>query len=540
MSAAAVPGLALALAVGLTACSSASGSATGANAGAGSGHPVSGGTLSIDIASAPLCLDPQNNNSNGNTAVSRQLVDSLTDQDPATGAVHPWLASSFKVNADATQFTFTLRSGATFSDGAPVDAAAVKANFDSIVKLGAVDAVGSSYLTGYQSTRVVDSSTAVVTFAQPNAQFLQATSTAALGLLSPASLTGSPEDRCQGHGLAGSGPFVLKSSGGQEIRLDRRTGYAWGSSLWKHTGAAYLSEIDYKVVPEGSVRAGSLVSGQVDGIIGVQPQDEKLLAGGSVTELVRSTPGVDYNLTPNTTRPLLSDVNVRKAISDGINRQQIVSSLLSSHYKPATSILSSTTPYYSDLSADLAYAPGTARSLLDADGWKPGSDGIRTKGGVRLTVKLVYPGVDIPSRNVLQLVQQQLKAVGIDAQLDGLPLNQLAPAQNAGQYDLLWFGLTRSDPDILRTSYSVAAKNRAHLAAGNPLEQLLGKQAATVDRTQRQTLVTEAQKQLVDQAYAIPVYEQVQFAAFGSTVHGAALDGSAQPELFDTWISGSH
>jgi peptide/nickel transport system substrate-binding protein len=543
--AATVPGLALALTLSLTACSSGSGgggSAGGSAAGStgSGGGPASGGTLSVDIASAPLCLDPQNNNSNGNTAVSRELVDSLTDQNPSDGSIHPWLASSFSVNGNATEFTFVLRKGATFSDGAPVNAAAVKANFDSIVKLGAVDAVGSSYLTGYQNTTVVSPYTAKVTFAQPNAQFLQATSTAALGLLSPASLAVSPQDRCQGHGLSGSGPFVLKSSGGQEIQLGRRTGYDWGSSLWTHTGAAYLSGIDYRVVPEGSVRAGSLVSGQVDGIIGVQAQDEKTLAGSPVTKLVRSVPGVDYNLTPNTTRPILSDVNVRKAITLGINRAQIVSSLLSGSYKPATSILSSTTPYYTNLSADLAYAPATAQSLLQADGWKVGSDGIRTKNGTRLTVKLVYPGIDIPSRNVLQLVQQQLKAVGIDAELDGLPLNQLAPAQNAGDYDLLWFGLTRADPDILRTSYSTSQKNRAELPAGNPLEQVLDKQAATVDQAQRQTLVTEAQQQLVEQAYAIPVYEGVQYDAFAPSVHGAALDGSAQPQFFDTWISGSH
>ncbi|MFC8450426.1 ABC transporter substrate-binding protein [Kitasatospora sp. NPDC057223] len=531
-----LPGTALALALALAGCAPGT---TGAAAGAGGdGPPRAGGTLSVDIASKPLCLDPQNNNSNGNTAVSRQLVDSLTDQDPATGQARPWLASSFEVNDTATEFTFKLRSGATFSDGQPVDAAAVKANFDTIVKLGAVAAVGSSYLADYTGTTVLDASTARVTFSQPNAQFLQATSTAALGLLSPASLAGTPQDRCQGRGLAGSGPFTLKAAAqGEQIQLVRRADYAWGSSLWKHQGAAHLDGIDYKVVPESGVQIGSLLSGQVDAVIGVQAQDEKQLADGRVTLLARPVPGVSYNLTANTTNPVLADENVRTALTRGIDRAEVVSTLLSPNYKPATSVLSSTTPLYADLSADLSYDPDRARKLLDAAGWAAGGDGVRSKDGAQLKVKLLYPGVDTASRNVLQLVQQQLAKIGVKAELAGLPLNELAPAQAAGTYDLLWFGLTRADPDVLRTAFATGAKNRARLAAGNELDTLLTRQAATVDQNARRDLAAAAQKLIVQKAYSIPVYEQVQAVAFTRDVHGAALDGSAQPEFYDTWLS---
>lgn len=525
---------AVALALGLAACSG-SGATTVSAAGAGS--PTPGGTLTIDVDSAPLCLDPQNNNSNGNTAISRELVDSLTDEDPATGKAVPWLASSFTVNANATEFTFTLRAGATFSDGSPVNAAAVKANLDSIVRLGATDAVGSSYLVGYTGTTVVGPLVARVAFSTPNAQFLQATSTAALGLLSPASLAATPQQRCQGQDLHGSGPFTLAAQSASEIRLARRAGYAWGSSLWHHTGTAYLAGIDYDVVPEDSVRTGSLASGQVDGVIGVEAADQRNLTGAGLTWLVRSVPGVAYNMTANTTHPIVSDPVVRQAITLGINRAQIVSTLLSSSYKPATSILSSSTPGYANLSASLAYDPSKAESLLQADGWTAGSGGIRAKNGTPLKVQIIYPSVDTASAQVLQLVQQQLAQIGVDLELDGLPVDQLAPDQNAGDYDLLWFTLTRADPDILRTVYSVTQKDRAYLPTGNPLETLLDEQAATVNQTTRQGLVASAQKLIVQQAYSIPVYEAAQVDAFAATVHGAALDASAQPELFDAWLS---
>ncbi len=138
---------------------------------------------------------------------------------------------------------------------------------------------------------------------------------------------------------------------------------------------------------------------------------------------------------------------------------------------------------------------------------------------------------------MLQLVQSQLNAIGVDAQLNGLPLNQLAPDQEAGRYDLLWFGLTRADPDVLSTVFSTTTKNRAHLPAGNPLDTLLAKQSETIDAAERTALVEQAQRQIVQQAYAIPVYEQTQSVAFTGRVLGVALDGSAQPAFFDAWLA---
>ena len=124
----------------------------------------------------------------------RQVVDSLTDQDPDSGEIEPWLADRWEVSPDAKSSTFHLKDGATFSDGTPVDAAAVKGTFDSIVTtVGAAKApLAGSYLTGYQGTTVVDPLTARVDFAAPNAQFLQASSTAQLGIQAPVTTADLP------------------------------------------------------------------------------------------------------------------------------------------------------------------------------------------------------------------------------------------------------------------------------------------------------------------------------------------------------------
>ncbi|TDC27747.1 hypothetical protein E1265_01045 [Streptomyces sp. 8K308] len=67
--------------------------------------------------------------------IGRQLTDALTEQDPETGEILPWLATSWEVSDDVTRFTFHLRDDVTFSDGEPFDAEAVRANFDAITEL---------------------------------------------------------------------------------------------------------------------------------------------------------------------------------------------------------------------------------------------------------------------------------------------------------------------------------------------------------------------------------------------------------------------
>lgn len=160
------------LALLLAACGGPSDQVTQAEA----GKPQGGGTLRVALDGDPQCVDPQQAGNNTALNVGRQLVDSLTDQDPVTGEIVPWLAERWDVDADSRRFTFVLRQGVTFSDGAAVDAAAVKANLHAIVALGARSILGSTYLAGLKRIDTPDSHTVVVEFEQPNAQFLQATS----------------------------------------------------------------------------------------------------------------------------------------------------------------------------------------------------------------------------------------------------------------------------------------------------------------------------------------------------------------------------
>jgi peptide/nickel transport system substrate-binding protein len=112
--------------------------------------PVDGGTLTFAVANDPINLNPSGSG-NDTWYVTRQIVDSLTEQDSATGEVVPWLAQSWQISDDAKSFTFTLRPGVTTSDGTPLTAAVVKANLDDIQAAGAKSAAIAA-LTGYQGT----------------------------------------------------------------------------------------------------------------------------------------------------------------------------------------------------------------------------------------------------------------------------------------------------------------------------------------------------------------------------------------------------
>ncbi|AUG30312.1 MULTISPECIES: ABC transporter substrate-binding protein [Microbacterium] len=521
-----------ALALALTACA---GGTPAADPTASSASAVPGGNLTFAISVDSQCIDPQQVGNNDAIAIARQTVASLTTQDPQTGDILPWIAQSWKVNDDATSFTFTLRGGATYADGAPIDAASVKTNFEAIQALGAKATLGSSYLAGLKSIEVPDASTVVIDFSAPSAQFLQATSTFTLGLLSPATASVSQADRCLGK-YVGSGPFSVKSyTPNQGAVLERRAGYDWAPPTAAHSGDAYLDTITYVVIPESGNRTGSLQSGQIDATTGIATTDAPLFQTADFWSHNRANPGVVYNLYANQSTPKLADVSVRQAIQKGIDREQITSSLLGPDDKPAVSPLSSSTPYFTDLSAELVYDPDAAKKLLDADGWTVGSDGIREKNGEKLSFLVTYWQ---SPKEVLELVQQQLRQIGVDLQLKFASIADVQAAQADGDYDFSYGNLTRADPDVLRTVFSSQGTNNAtKRTAVEPIDELLAQQAATTDRAQRQKLVDEAATLLVTDASSIPIYQLSTTITASAKVHDLTFEASSRLDFYDAWVT---
>ncbi len=450
---------------------SACGSGNSGNAGSGDGAPKSGGTLTFAVGSDAGCVDPQQVGSNDTIYSLRQIVDSLTDQDPATGKIVPWLAQSWEVSADATTFTFHLKPGVTFSDGTPVNAQAVKDNFDAALKLGAKASLAIGYLSGYDGTTVVDDLTAAVKFKQPNAQFLQATSTFSLGLVSGASVA---QDR---RPAVHRGHRRLRAVRAGEVR--REPVHHAGPSAPGTTGVRRCSPRPARPTSTSSSSRSS--RRPASAAAACSPVRSTRSAPSAWPTRARSrapstcapepTPGAVFNLGLNNSRPLLAELAVRQALLLAIDRKQIADTIFPTGSKPATSILASTTPDYTDTSATIRLDAAKAKSLLDTAGWVPGADGIRTKGGTRLSLTVAWFANAATNQPTLELVQQQLKAVGVEIKLRQLQIAQVTQVQQAGDFDAFWGNLTRADPDILRSLFSTELANVYRLPPGE-LDQI--------------------------------------------------------------------
>ncbi|WP_336696989.1 ABC transporter substrate-binding protein [Curtobacterium sp. USHLN213] len=527
--------LVVAIAAGTAAALVMAGCSSGGTASSSSSKPVDGGSLTYAIANDPITLNPTGTGAGNDTlAITRQLVDSLLWQDPSDGSLKPWLATKYSANADATAFTFDLRSGVTFSDGSAFDATAVKDTFDDIAKAGA-SSTAAAYFSGYQETKVVDDDTVEVDFTTPNAAFPNATASVALGIVAPKTTETPFEDRADGTAVIGTGPFTLSSyTKNTSTVLTKRKDYDWGPAARSNTGAAHLSKVTFQVVPEASVRTGSLQSGQLDAISSVQPSDVDTLK--SQYELVtRANPGQVFGLTFNQKRPLVSDLVVRRAIAQAVDPKTVRDTSLNDLFEVATSVLGSTTPGYSDTSSAISYDPAAAEQALDEAGWKTGSDGIRAKDGQELRLKLIWITNFGPNQTSLELIQQELRKVGVGLTLESGTVPQYLANTTSGDWDLAWDNSSRADGDVLRSKFSSDGAQSIGAADGT-LDALFTKELSQSSATERAATFAAIQERIASQVDFVPVHELTSIIATTKDVHGIAFGADTRlDQLTGAW-----
>lgn len=523
-------GLAVA-ALAMAGCA-AGGASGGQSAAASTPNPDLEQSIVFALKEDPKCLDPQQTSMTTALNVGRQLVDSLLDQNPDTGEIVPWLATEWSSNKDLTAYTFTLKDGVTFSDGTPLTSQVVADNFDAIAALGASASLANGYLAGYAGTTVTSDKAFTVNFSAPNVQFAQGATTMSLGILSDASAKASAQDRCATP--VGSGPFTLASYvPNDSVQIVKRAGCGWASGLRTHQGEAYLEKVTFPIITEASVRTGGLQSGEYDAIQDLPYVDESRFTTDSYRLYAKANPGVPNSFIVNTTKGLMGDEAVRQAISKSLDRDKINVVAGSASGKAPKSVLTSSTPGYTDLGDALAYDPDGAKKMLLDDGWALGSDGIYQKNGQKLTVTVTA----FYAQDVLEAAQIQLKNAGIDLQLNMVSSGDFFGAIASGNYEMLGAGLTRTDPDVLRVLLSSSSKARWGIVDDSELEALLQKQAQTADPAARQKIVDEIQQMVAEKAYVMPTLETVQLHASRAGVAGIEFDSAARIQLFDAAVT---
>ena len=319
---------------------------------------------------------------------------------------------------------------------------------------------GASYIQGLPGARATGANTVQFSFSQPNSSFLQATSTTNLAITDPSEFSETPAERCTGKGVIGSGPFVLDHyTPSVETVLAKRRGYGWASSLEKNHGDAYLDKAVFTYVAEDSVRTGNLTSGQIDidwPRNPFSPQDERLIERSGDVLQKRSLPGVANVQFANTSAGhVLADAQVRQALYKAIDVATYAHTIFGADYPVVQGIFDTTTPDFVSQASKLAYDPEGAKQLLQNDGWTVGAGGFRYKDGRKLT--LDYPVTQFTAG--AELLQSQLKAVGIDLSLRALTTAQTATYLPQGEYDLTSTYFTRADPGALQYILNPAVAN---------------------------------------------------------------------------------
>lgn len=525
------------LAALLTACSSGE-SAPPPAGGARGGH------LTYLDAEAPASLQIQVSYWQ-NSLLKDQMLDRLVYQDPKTFDYVPWIAEKWTVDDAHLVYEFTIRDGVTYSNGQPLNAESVRRNLqwqaDGDKDKGITR---NNYFPKIASvTADNEHRTVRVTLPEPYAPFIAVLSLNTAGLVADATIDASKETQSVVTNLIGSGPFYAESQiPDKQIVLAKRRGYDWAPATAPHQGEAYLDSITVIPVTEDSVRVGALRAGQADAIRYSQPPDERLLDREGFDVRGLRTPGLANTLDIRQSAPNMADVNVRKAIGFGIDRNEILRTLYTENWQPAQNIVTKNFPGYTDRSDAVRYDPAEAVRRLEASGWTEIDDeGYRVKNGAPLSALIYVDVYDHTAKPMYELIQRQLKRIGIKLVIRQTDFANYPTASIEDSVALRRNGWPTADPVRLWQNYGRDGGDLYALDGADPtIDRLLDAQITSTDPQQRLKLLQEYNNYVIDNAYSVPLLEDTQIFAVAPRVQGFANAANSVPWFYGAWIDDSH
>jgi peptide/nickel transport system substrate-binding protein len=504
---------AAAVVVVLAAC----GPGAGVNAG-GSGERKQGGDITFLIDSLGDTWIPNNSAiSSFQGHIWGHLTDKLAYVDE-NGKVSPWIAESWEQNTGATEFTLHLKKGVTFSDGTPLDAAAVVANLDIWAKgdpARGINPIGLFPKT-YDRSQAVDATTVKVSFNAPTLGFIPTLGYHGSILVSPKTIALPAAEQADLAKDIGSGPFVVASwKEGDSVVLKKRADYNWGPPALNHQGPANLDSITYKIVAEPSVRTAAVQSGQADVAYNPTPQELASFKDQGFTTATPRYLGFVNGFAVNTKVAPFDDTKVRQALQHGINRDEIISTVYTADWLPAKSFIQSNVPGATNHSGDFAYDAGQSNRLLDEAGWAKGPDGVRAKNGKPLELTL-YPNPYLAtSRAIDELLAQQLGKLGFKVNIQAYDVVTYGERVKVGQPNVAAFEVTRSFIDAGTVAGVLTDANRGENWFGvgqsdRKLTELADGVARADNVDTRAKVLDELQGHVLQQGYFVPLTQIVQ------------------------------
>jgi peptide/nickel transport system substrate-binding protein len=421
----------------------------------------------------------------------------------------PWLATSAEPNEDRTQWTVKLRPGVAWHDGVPFTAEDVKFTFE---KMKATTGGRYSHHVWeypvFKSAEVLDPLTVRLTFEQ-SAPTFKILPGADLPMV-PKHIWESIPDATKATDILpiGTGPYKMASFVPDQInRLEANASY--------FKGRPKVDAIDLPIVKDQSAAFAALQTGQVDSVDrSVPPELFDQMSNQPGIRVVQSTRMESVHLHFNNRKGALTDPRVRNAITEAINSQAIVDTVLLGHARPGQDGWVHPDSAWADPQGSHTFDPAKANQALDAAGIVRGDDGTRrTADGTRIEFNLSVAANEPQHTRSAQLIAQQVEAIGVKITVESVDAATLRQRRNTGNYDSFITNLeshAHADPDALMFFFhSPAPGAPAGIFGGysSPqFDRLVEQARSTIDNTERKRLLVEAQKVFATDAPALVLY----------------------------------
>lgn len=317
------------------------------------------------------------------------------------------LATDVQVSEDGLTWTVKIRDDVKFTDGEPLTAKDVAFTYNTVKESSSVND-----FTMMKEAVAVDDTT--VEFHMEKEYSIWPYTMAIVGIV-PEHAYG-PD---YGSHPIGSGRYIMKQwDKGQQIIFEANPDYYGDEIKMKKVTVVFMEE---------DAAFAAAKAGQVDLAYTAATYSDQTINGYELLHFETvDNRGFNLPATPAVTNAdgtvvgndFTCDVNVRRAINIGIDREQMIENVMNGYGTPAYSVCDKM-PWYND-AAEVSYDPEGAKALLEEAGWKVGADGIREKDGVKAAFCLTYPASDSVRQAFAADVANQLKPLGIDVTIEGV------------------------------------------------------------------------------------------------------------------------
>ncbi len=461
------------------------------------------------------------------------------------GKTTPWLASAYKWSDGNKVLTFTIRPGVKWSDGVPFTAADVVYTFQLLKRFPALDlnAVWSELSSVVQS----GSNKVVMTFKTPAAgDFFYVADQVFIVPKHIWSKISNPVTYQDAHPV-GTGPYLMQTCSAQNVSYVRNNAY-WQKGLPK------IAKVEYPAFTSNTPANEELATGQANWGNQFIPSVQSFYVQKNPQYYhYWDPPTSNLSLIPNLTVPGLNDVAVRRAMAFAIDRPKI-SQVAEYGYQPASNQGGVVTPTFSawlDQSLlnkyDYQYDPAKAADILKADGYTRGANGIFEKDGRQLSFTVINIGGYSDWVASMQIIAQELKAVGIGLTQENLSSSTFESDLYDGHYQLAYYNQAPGPTPYYEFREWLNSANSAPI--GKPAttdweryespatDALLKEYTSTTSAAEQHKVVDELQQTMLSDVPIIPVDELVDWYEYDSQYIGGwptKSDPFAQPNPFAT------